>query len=123
MNLLVDTHILLWWLDDAATLTQEFRNAIRDLSNRVFVSAASIWEIAIKSASGKLDVPTNLDAAMEHSRFQELPIRFHHAVAAGKLPEHHRDPFDRMIIAQAQCEQLTLVTQDAQIRRYEVSIL
>ena len=123
MNLLIDTHILLWWLGDAEHLKQEVRKAIREPSNRVFVSAASIWEIAIKSASGKLDIPTNLDAALEHSKFQELPIRFAHAVAAGKLPEHHRDPFDRMIIAQAQCEQLTLVTQDDQIRRYEIPIL
>jgi PIN domain nuclease of toxin-antitoxin system len=123
MNLLIDTHIFLWWLDDAACLKQEFREAIREPSNRVYVSAASIWEIAIKSASGRLDVPTNLNAAIEHSRFHELPIRFNHAVAAGKLPEHHRDPFDRMLVAQAQCEQRTLVTQDERIRQYEVAIL
>lgn len=123
MNLLIDTHILLWWLDDAVHLKNDLRKAIREPSNRVFVSAASIWEIAIKSASGKLEVPTNLEAAMAHSKFHELPIRFAHAVAAGKLPEHHRDPFDRMIIAQAQCERLTVVTQDDHIRRYDVPIL
>jgi PIN domain nuclease of toxin-antitoxin system len=123
MNLLIDTHILLWWLDNAARLNHETREAIQEPANRVFVSAATIWEIAIKSASGKLDVPTNLDAALEHSRFQELPIRFSHAVAAGRLPEHHRDPFDRMLIAQAQCEKLTLVTHDERIRRYEVTLL
>jgi PIN domain nuclease of toxin-antitoxin system len=89
----------------------------------LFFSAASIWEIAIKRASGKLNVPTNLLDSMEQRGFTELPVRSSHAIIAGALPPHHGDPFDRMIVAQAQSEGLTVVTRAEWIAAYDVPVL
>jgi PIN domain nuclease of toxin-antitoxin system len=89
----------------------------------LFFSAASIWEIAIKSAQGKLQVPGNLLGTMEQRGFVELPVLSRHAIIAGALPPHHRDPFDRMIVAQAQSEGLTVVTRDERIAAYDVAVL
>lgn len=100
--------------------------AINDLGNEVFVSAASIWEIAIKLASGRLSPAPDLEealAAVEKYRFTKLNINFHHAEIAASLPLHHRDPFDRMLIAQAQIEGLTLVTDDSLIAHYHVPMM
>ena len=123
MNLLLDTHVLLWWLADDAGLEHETRSAIEDASNIIHVSAASAWEISIKKALGKLDAPDDLQAALIASQFQPLPISILHATRDGQLPRHHDDPFDRMLIAQAQAEQLTLVTHDTMFRSYEVPIV
>ena len=89
----------------------------------LFFSAASIWEIAIKRAQGKLDAPSDLLDTMEQRGFAELPVLSCHAVIAGALPPHHRDPFDRMIVAQAQSEGLTVVSSDARIAAYDVPVL
>ncbi|OGT52721.1 MAG: twitching motility protein PilT [Gammaproteobacteria bacterium RIFCSPHIGHO2_12_FULL_41_15] len=123
MQLLLDTHILLWWLADDPTLSMTLRHAIRDKVNVVFVSAVSVWEIAIKKALGKLVIPDYLFDAIHSSGFEALNITFAHAELAGQLPDYHADPFDRMLIAQARLESLTLVTHDKRIRQYEVETL
>jgi len=123
VNLLLDTHALLWWLEDHVTLRDEARVAIADGGNVVFVSSATAWEIAVKKSLGKLEAPDDLEAALAASRFDPLPISIAHALAAGALPRHHDDPFDRMLVAQAQSEGLTLVTRDARLTEYDVPIL
>jgi PIN domain nuclease of toxin-antitoxin system len=122
VKLLLDTHVVLWWLADDATLSDEIK-AMLDHEPDVFLSAATVWEIAIKQAIGKLKEPAELPEQIRDSGFRELPITSQHAVAAGRLPLIHRDPFDRMLVAQAQLEDLTLVTRDPEIRRYDVALL
>ena len=116
----MDTHVLLWALGATQMLRSDVREALADPRNDVFVSAACIWEIAIKRALGKLRAPEHLGAAVEAAGFSELPVTFVHAEQAGSLPKHHTDPFDRMLVAQAQIEGLTLVTADANIPQYAV---
>ena len=123
MRLLLDTHALLWTFDDPAQLRRQALDAIADERNDVFVSAASAWEIAIKRALGKLVAPADVEAGVSRQGFSALEVTFHHARVAGALPRHHADPFDRMLIAQAQSEGLTLVTRDARMGRYAVEIL
>jgi PIN domain nuclease of toxin-antitoxin system len=120
MKLLLDTHVLLWWLDDPRRLSTEAAAAIRDPANEVFVSAASAWEIAIKKALGKLDAPNNLMEALNACRFSPLSIAIKHALAIQDLPPRHHDPFDRMLLAQATAEGMTLVTRDAEMLKYAV---
>lgn len=122
MRLLLDTHTLLWWQQDDRRLGTQARRAIAS-ADFVFVSAAVLWEIVIKAQLGKLQA--SLDAVFDLSAdgFRELPIRGIHARVAGELPPHHKDPFDRMIAAQAQVEELTLVTSDDVFRKYGVSTL
>lgn len=121
MRLLLDTHALLWWLADEQ-LTAEARAAIADPKNAVAVSAASAWEISIKKALGKLAAPDDLDEQVRACDFAALPISISHAMTAGQLPRHHDDPFDRMLIAQAQLEQMTVITRDKRFGDYDVAI-
>jgi len=123
LRLLLDTHTLIWWLADDQTLSAEARGAIGDDRNQPFVSAVTAWEIAIKRASGKLDSPSDLEAALDASGLAQLPITVEHALATEVLPFHHRDPFDRMLIAQASVEGLTIVTRDARFAAYRVAVL
>ena len=124
MRLLLDTHAYLWWLLDHPTLTPDARDAIAAGEHLVFVSAASIWEAAIKSALGRLDTSdADLVSEIEANGFEELPIHARHAGAAGTLEAHHDDPFDRMLVAQAQIEQLTIVTRDRAFAPYDVATL
>ena len=123
MNLLLDTRILLGWLADDPGLSERQRSAIADPANVVYVSAASAWEIAIKKALGKLIAPNDLGAALIASELEQLPVTVAHAEAVGRLPPHHRDPFDRMLIAQAGVEDLTVVTGDPVFAQYEVTRL
>ena len=124
MNLLIDTHVLLWAVDDDPSLSRAARAAITDGHNVVFVSAATAWEITIKKALGKLQAPTGtyLEELRRH-RFTPLDITTEHALAVETLPPHHADPFDRMLVAQAQVEKLTLVTRDARLKDYAVPII
>jgi PIN domain nuclease of toxin-antitoxin system len=122
VSLLLDTHVVLWWLTDDPTLSDDIKTKL-DHEPDVRISAATIWEVTIKQAIGKLVEPADLPERIRDSGFVELPITFEHAIAAGQLPLIHRDPFDRMLVAQARYEDLTLVTRDAHFQKYEVSIL
>jgi len=115
--------VLLWWLADDPRLSAGVRVAIGNGETRVAVSAASAWEISIKRAIGKLVAPDDLRATVVENRLEELPISFEHAAAAGRLPRHHDDPFDRMLVAQARSEGLVLVSGDAVMSLYEVEVL
>ncbi len=123
MNLLIDSHVLLWALYAPEKLSSRARTAIEDAANPVFYSAASIWELAIKSAKGLLKVDGGFLEAIIETRLVELPVRTTHAWAVWSLPPVHADPFDRILVAQAQAERLTLVTRDQFLDRYDVPIL
>lgn len=123
MKLLLDTHAVLWWLDDPALLSTSARDEIADPNNVVLVSAVVAWEIAIKRALGKLTAPSDFDVAIQASGFRELPVTVKHALATESLPTHHRDPFDRMLIAQAQIEGCTLVSRDPAMAAYGVAMI
>ncbi|MEI6972634.1 MAG: type II toxin-antitoxin system VapC family toxin [bacterium] len=123
MNLLLDTHVLLWWLADDPTLGEEARSAIGDADNLTFVSAASVWEIVIKKSLGKLELPTSFAEVLAREGFQSLNVTAEHALRLESLPHHHRDPFDRMLVAQCQVEELTLVTKDPEIPKYDVRVM
>jgi PIN domain nuclease of toxin-antitoxin system len=122
LRLLLDTHVFIWWCAGDRRLRASGRKAIRD-ATEVLVSAASAWEIAIKVALGKLEFPVTTDSAVRTAGFAELPIRSVHADATRRLPDHHRDPFDRLLIAQARIEGLTFVTADRALQSYEVEAL
>ena len=123
MILLLDTHVVLWWLDNPTQLAVEARSAITEPGNDVFVSAVSAWEIAIKRRLGQLDAPSDFEGAILIYGFRQLPISMAHALATETLPGHHRDPFDRMLVAQAIIEGATLITRDLDIRRYDVPMI
>lgn len=122
MRILLDTHVLLCWLADRH-LTNDACEAIANPSNLVAVSTATAWEIATKKALGKLRAPDDLSAQIENNGFTPLPISIEHGEAAGALPRHHDDPFDRMLLAQAMIEDLTVVTRDARFEAYGVQVL
>lgn len=119
-RLLLDTHVLLWSLTEPGKVSRPTRDALEDARNEVFASAVSGWEIAVKRALGKLKAPDNLEAAVKVQDFIPLNLTFLHAEQAGALPPHHGDPFDRMLIAQAQVEGLILVTRDTRITLYGI---
>ena len=125
MRLLLDTHTLLWWLDGDRRLSRRARTVIGDANNQVLVSAASAWELSTKARLGKLpgamDVATNVAGCLHSQGFAELPISVTHAQRAGGLVIAHRDPFDRVLIAQAQMEDLPLVTNEAAFDAFGVS--
>lgn len=123
MILLLDAHAVLWWLADDPTLHRAARSAIADPANDVLVSAASIWEISIKRALGKLIAPTSLAAACEEAGLGVLPITGDDAERAGSLPTHHRDPFDRMLVAQAHRIGALIVSRDGVFAAYGTDVL
>jgi PIN domain nuclease of toxin-antitoxin system len=122
VGLLLDTHVFLWWREASDRITGDTMQAISE-AETVFVSAASAWEVAIKVALGKLRIPGPFESAVWESRFDELPITFGHASAVTALTPHHRDPFDRMLIAQAMAEHLTIVTHDRRFEPYGIPII
>lgn len=117
MNLLLDTQIYLWWLAKSPKLSKAANHEIRD-ADRVFISAASIWEIGIKHAAGKLRIDLGEVMAFDEDGFVELPILARHALAAAALPVHHRDPLDRMLVAQAMTEPMRLLSADRLLKAY-----
>lgn len=121
--MLIDRHTLIWAFENIPKLCKAAKDAIIDGQNMVFVSAATVWEISIKRALGKLEAPDNLLNEIEIHRFTLLDITALHADAAGRLPNIHTDPFDRMLIAQAQLENMVLVTRDQHILKYDVKYL
>jgi PIN domain nuclease of toxin-antitoxin system len=127
MKLLLDTHVFLWWVADSPRLTAKAIAAIEDGANEIHLSAISGLEIAIKSALGKLDLPSPAPAfvtdQMARNAFLHLPVEMRHTLAVADLPPIHRDPFDRVLVAQARAEKLAIVTGDAEIGRYDVKVV
>ena len=123
MRLLLDTHALLWALVEPARLSATAIDAIEAHDNDVYVSIVSPWEMAIAKARGRMDPPDDLQEQLDQRRFRLLPVTLQHTRMVESLPHHHRDPFDRMLVVQAQVEGLTIVTVDRLLRRYPVSLL
>ncbi|RDI43921.1 type II toxin-antitoxin system VapC family toxin [Nocardia mexicana] len=121
-GLLLDTHVAVWWLNADPALRDDVKERLAHEPD-VYVSSATVWEVAIKQTIGKLDGPEDLPERIRDSGFVQLNIDCEHALAAGRLPLIHRDPFDRILVAQAQCENLILVTRDPYCRKYDVPIL
>ena len=121
MRVLLDTHVLLWAVLNDARLTSAQVRAISE--GEVYLSSASVWEVGIKRAIGKLDVPENLFEIAVDAGCRPLPISWIHAEAAAALPPHHSDPFDRMLVAQARCERLSLASSDGQFGAYDVELV
>ena len=123
MNLLLDTHILIWWLESSKKLTENIFRTIENTRNNVFISSAAIWEIVIKKQIGKLQAPDNLLEVLNENNFTTLSITAEHILSLEKLPDIHSDPFDRIQIAQAIHDQLIFVTMDQKIWKYNVNVL
>lgn len=121
MRLLLDTHAALWWLSGDARVAGDAEQQLLDETNRVLLSATVVWEVAIKRSLGKLEAPPDLAATLVGAGAQPLPITLDHAAAVESLPWHHRDPFDRMLIAQAQIEGAAIVSHDERLDQYGVS--
>ena len=120
---LLDTHIFLWSLDETKRLTKEVAKILKDPRNRIFVSVATAWEISIKQKKGKLPLKTTLEECFRKSNFEILEIKLPHILQLENLPPHHKDPFDRMLVAQAIVEKLMIITEDEKIKKYDVSVL
>lgn len=126
MKLLLDTHALIWWLDDARRLSRRAETILANSDNDVLISAAVGWEIAIKSKAGKMrprSLIQRMSRLIDQQKFTELPITLDTAVRAGLLPLHHRDPFDRLLVAQAQSLSIAILSADAVLDRYDVKRL
>ena len=123
MNYLLDTHIFLWMLADPARINEKARKIIQNPNRSVYVSAVTAVEIAIKKKLGKLDAPDGLVSEIRCRGLLELPLRYKHGEAMQNLPDHDSDPFDRMLIAQAQCEGFTIITHDGKFENYPVAVL
>lgn len=122
MRLLLDTHVALWGLTGDSALSDEFLDRLRHDPD-IYLSPVTVWEIAIKQLAGKLTGPADLAERVRDMGFREVPVTSTHAILAGRLPMHHRDPFDRMLVAQAGAEGLTLATRDSDIHKYDVDTL
>jgi PIN domain nuclease of toxin-antitoxin system len=120
---LIDTHVLLWLDDKPERFSEQVLGLLRDPKHVVYCSAASLWEIAIKQSVGKLQITGTLPSLIEQYGFTELPVTARYAELTRALPMHHRDPFDRMLVAQAMAEHLVLISADPQMLAYEVAIL
>jgi PIN domain nuclease of toxin-antitoxin system len=123
VNLLLDTHVVLWWLNDSPELLPEARSVIAEPQNLVYVSTVSVWEIVLKRSIGKLDIPADWSTALAQEPFRRLAVTWEHALKVAELPDLHRDPFDRLLLAQAMVESLVLVTHDDVIVRYGTGVL
>lgn len=121
--ILLDTHVLLWWLAEPERLARPTRDLLEDRSRRILVSAATAWEIAIKRTLGRLDCPGNLREAIDEQGFEALAVSIEHALEVASLPLHHADPFDRLLVAQSRIEQASLVTADPRLGEYGIAVI
>ena len=122
-RILLDTHVVIWWLADAPNLGEKARSLIQNQQNQIYVSAAAMWELSIKMAKGLLDLPESVFEMIEEDGFIPLSITWFHSRQAGFLPDIHKDPFDRMLIAQVQAEGLELMTADTLIPKYGIRVI
>jgi len=123
VRLLLDTHVAIWFFEDVGLLTEEARMAILEPNNVSYLSAVSVWESAVKQSLGRMSLPEELDVGAVRAGFQELPVTWAHGRAAAALPALHRDPFDRMLVAQAAAENLVLLTRDRLVTQYPVATM
>lgn len=127
MQVLLDTHSFLWWIGDDHQLSDKARSTIEDSSNQIFLSAASGWEIAIKTQLGKLTLPHSpevfVSEQLQLNGFQPLSVSLSHSLHTASLPAIHRDPFDRILVAQSQVEKMAIITSDPLIQRYKVNTI
>lgn len=123
MRYLIDTHIFIWAMENKKSLSESIKNEITDPNNTVFISVATVWEIIIKNAKKKLKAPKDIKGDIEASNFQLLPIGIEHVLEVKKLLNIHKDPFDRILIAQTKAEGLTLITSDAKIWKYKIPLV
>lgn len=123
MKYLIDTHVFIWAMENKKRLAEDIKQEITNPDNTVFVSIATIWEIIIKSAKKKLKAPKDIKGDIQASNFQLLPIELEHVLEVRKLPDIHKDPFDRIIISQAKAENLTLITSDEKIWKYNIPLI
>lgn len=123
MRYLLDSHTLLWATSKSQTLSEPARHEIEAPQNIIFVSLASLWELRLKESLGKLKIPPDFYRQLTETGYELLTLSLAHIEAFGKLPWHHKDPFDRMLVAQATTEQLTLMTRDEEVMKYQVEIL
>lgn len=123
MSYILDTHALLWWLSDPDLLSSEAKEIVTDIKNLIYVSSVSTWEIAVKLSLGKLKAPKQIFDIIKRESFFELPISIEHTKCLSLLPDHHKDPFDRLLIAQAIVEKSVLITSDKMIRKYPIPII
>jgi PIN domain nuclease of toxin-antitoxin system len=127
MKVLLDTHTFLWWITDDPQLSPLARDLMSDGRNSLFLSAASGWEMAIKAGLGRLSLPEDVESFMRDQLTENaigmLPITMRHALHVYRLPPHHRDPFDRMLVAQSQLENLPLITRDSQLASYAIDVI
>jgi PIN domain nuclease of toxin-antitoxin system len=118
MKYLLDTHILLWFAENSKRLSSEFREIISDVENEICVSVASVWEVVIKQASKKIELKSSIEEIIKRYKFPVLDIKMEHVLEIAKLPNIHKDPFDRMIVAQTKVEDLVLLTSDKTVKKY-----
>ena len=127
MRLLLDTYVFLWWNEDSPSLSRRIRSLLSDSATELSLSVVSAWEIVLKVRTSKLDLPAApavyIPARLAHYRIEIMPLTLAHVLASDTLPDHHRDPFDRMLVAQAQVERLPIATRDSQIRKYDVETI
>lgn len=120
MSYILDTHVLLWWLDDPKLLSAKANNILTNIMNIVYISCVSTWEIVIKQSLGKLKVPKEIFEVIEKENFFELPISIEHPECLSTLPDYHKDPFDRLLISQAVVEKAKIITNDKMIIKYPI---
>lgn len=120
MKFLLDTHIFVWWMLESKKLDKSINNILKDSRNEVFLSIVSVWEVVIKKQKGRLKVPKDWKETLLESNFSILPVNLRHTYAIEKLPQYHKDPFDRILVAQAITEKCTLITDDEKVKKYKI---
>ena len=122
-NFLLDTHVFIWAMEESKRLSQDIKDKIINPRNKIFISVATVWEIVIKKAIKQIRLNFDIETSIRNAGFEVVPIKLPHALGVEKLPLHHRDPFDRVLISQAKAENLILITADRKIWKYRIKIL